>query len=114
MGIILVGKLSSGREASDTVRSQEGQGSGAGRIYTTSSWLKGHDSFPTSAVLGILHSLQVYLLLSSFFYDTRDRGCADVVWGRLRCPGPFPFQHPIVGETMTRQGSVIFILLMLQ
>src|SRR2546427_10746191 len=35
------------------------------RIYTTSSWLKGQDRFATPAVLGILHSLQVYLLLSS-------------------------------------------------
>ena len=79
MGIILVCKLSSAREASDTVRSQEGQASGAGRIYDTSSWLKGQDSFTTPAVLGILRSLQVYLLLSSFFYDTRDWG-VDAVW----------------------------------
>src|SRR5205814_8407473 len=46
-GIILVCKLSSGREASDTVRSRESQAAGAGRIYTTSSWLKGRDSFTT-------------------------------------------------------------------
>ena len=35
----------------------------------------------------LLRSLHVYLLLSSFFYDTRDRGVAMGVWGRLRCPG---------------------------
>src|SRR2546429_9222450 len=58
------------------------------RIYTTSSWLKGQDRFATPVVLGILLSLQVYLLLSSCFYDTRDRGCVVVVRGRLRCPGP--------------------------
>ena len=52
-GIILVCKLSSGREASDTVRSRESQVAGAGRIYTTSSWLKGRDSFTTP---GVLHS----------------------------------------------------------
>src|SRR5438067_1556148 len=50
-GIILVCKLSSGREASDTVRSRESQAAGAGRIYTTSSWLKGRDSFTTPGVL---------------------------------------------------------------
>src|SRR5260370_34399769 len=50
-GIILVCKLSSGREASDTVRSRESQVAGAGRIYTTSSWLKGRDSFTTPGVL---------------------------------------------------------------
>ena len=49
-GIILVCKLSSGREASATVRFQDSQATGAGRIYDTSSGLKGQDSFPTSAV----------------------------------------------------------------
>ena len=60
------------------------QASGTGRIYDTSSWLKGQDSFTTPAVLGSLRSLHVYLLLSSSFcYDTRDRGGVDAVWGRF-------------------------------
>ena len=35
----------------------------------------------------LLRSLSVYLVLSSSFYDTRDRGRVDAGWGRLRCPG---------------------------
>ncbi|HYA99481.1 MAG TPA: hypothetical protein VED37_04620 [Ktedonobacteraceae bacterium] len=31
----------------------------------------------------------------------RDRGVDDVRRGRLRCPGPFPIQRPIIGGTIT-------------
>jgi len=73
MGIILVCKLSSGREASDTVRSQE-----ARQQARDASTIRAHGSRDRTASPRLLCStppfLQVYLLLSSFFYDTRDRG----------------------------------------
>jgi hypothetical protein len=58
------------------------------RIYTTSSWLKGQDRFATPAVLGILHPLPVYLLLSS---SSMIQGTG-AVW--MWCGGASPYDLP--------------------
>jgi hypothetical protein len=39
----------------------------------------------------------------------RDRGRVDVVWGRLRCPGPFSIQHPIVSRTLCCENIKIAV-----